>query len=179
MKNITMVLVVALALLLCSCSFITITDNTEIAETSGVIRDITDGEAKNSDELTIITETETETETDIETETEEESTDPETTIIGDTTETLIDGISVTYVSSPVSRNETARISIKGKPDTEYSIKVYYSTSASKASGLENKTSDAEGCVSWSWKVGGATSAGTYRIVISGGDEKLETEFTVI
>lgn len=89
-------------------------------------------------------------------------------------ETVLKLVSVT---SPVSRNENATLTIIGKPNTEYKISVYYSTSASTASGLEKKTSDANGDVSWTWKVGGKTNAGEHRIVISGGDEKIETSFT--
>lgn len=105
----------------------------------------------------------------------EEESEP---VSDETAEPQIDGITVTELTSPVGRNETATISIKGKPDTEYTIKVYYSTTASKANGLEKKTSDVEGLVSWSWKVGGSTNPGTFKIVITGGGEKLETEFTV-
>lgn len=89
-------------------------------------------------------------------------------------ETVLKLVSVT---SPVNRNENATLTIIGKPNTEYKISVYYSTSASTASGLEKKTSDANGNVSWTWKVGGKTNAGEHRIVISGGDEKIETSFT--
>lgn len=89
-------------------------------------------------------------------------------------ETVLKLVSVT---SPVSRNENATLTIIGKPNTEYKISVYYSTTASTASGLEKKTSNADGNVSWTWKVGGKTNAGEHRIVISGGDEKIETTFT--
>ena len=78
-----------------------------------------------------------------------------------------------------SRNEIATVSITGKPNTTYSITVYYSSGASKADGLENKTSDANGKVSWSWKIGGRTKPGTYNIVITGGGQTLEKAFTVI
>ena len=74
----------------------------------------------------------------------------------------------------MGRNEIATIKIKGAPNTMYSIKVYYSTSASTASGLENKTSDSSGNVEWSWKIGGKTKAGDHKIKISGGGDKFET-----
>ena len=72
----------------------------------------------------------------------------------------------------------ATLSIKGKPNTEYSISVYYSTAASKADGLENKTSDSNGNISWTWKVGGRTNSGTHKIVIkeANGDTTFETSF---
>ncbi len=67
--------------------------------------------------------------------------------------------------------------IKGTPNTEYSNKVYYPSGASSAAGLENKISDKDGFVSWSWKVGGKTKAGEHNIEISGGGQTLETVFT--
>ena len=82
-----------------------------------------------------------------------------------------------WVSSPVGKNETATLAAIGKPNTEYSISVYYSSGASTADGLEKHTSDSSGNVSWSWKVGGRTKSGSHRIVISGGGETLETSFT--
>ena len=105
-----------------------------------------------------------------------ETTTPETTT-PETSVPPVSVLSVTYVSSPVGRNETATLSIKGKPNTEYTISVYYSTQASTASGLEKKTSDGDGVVVWSWKIGGSTKGGAHKIVITGGDERVETTFT--
>ena len=77
------------------------------------------------------------------------------------------------------RNEYATVSIVGKPNTKYTITVYYKSGASTAEGLEPKTSDANGNVSWTWKIGGRTSPGTYRLVIAGDGESIERQFTVI
>ncbi len=71
----------------------------------------------------------------------------------------------------------ASVKIKGKPNTEYKIEVYYSTTVSKAAGLERKQSDGEGYVEWTWKVGPNTKAGEHKIVISGGNSKFETIFS--
>ncbi len=128
---------------------------------------------------------ETETEKETEPETKPKETEPpkqaenkpkETTapVKEPEPETVLKLVSVT---SPVSRNEYATLTAKGKPNTEYTISVYYSTSASTAAGLEKKTSDADGNVSWTWKVGGKTNAGSHRIVVSGGNERIETAFT--
>ena len=92
--------------------------------------------------------------------------------------TAEESITVVHLTSPISAGSTAAIGIKGKPGTEYSIKVYYKSGASHAEGLVPKISDSNGEVSWSWKVGSRTSAGTFRIVISGDGEKIETYFTV-
>ncbi len=78
----------------------------------------------------------------------------------------------------ISRNEIAEVTIQGKPNTKYSITVYYSSGPSKAKGLEDKTSDSNGLVTWTWKVGGKTAAGTFRIVVSGGGEQQTVNFTV-
>ena len=84
------------------------------------------------------------------------------------------GITLVDITSPAPRNSFATIRIKGKPNTEYSIRVYYSTTASTADGLENKISDADGYVSWTWKIGGRTKPGSHRIKITGGGETFET-----
>lgn len=90
------------------------------------------------------------------------------------------GTSLTVVNwnSPVRRNATASLTVRGTPDTLYSIRVYYSSGASSAAGLEDKTSDAQGEVSWSWKIGNNTKPGEYRVVVSGSDESL-TVYLVI
>lgn len=98
---------------------------------------------------------------------------PSKTASNDTTPIEVNGDMV------FSRNEIATVSITAKPNTTYSITVYYSSGASKADGLENKTSDANGNVSWSWKIGGRTKPGTYNIVITGGGQTLEKTFTVL
>ena len=84
-------------------------------------------------------------------------------------------VSSTEICSP---GETARIRIQGKPNTEYSIKVRYSSGYSSANGLNKKTSNYNGYVSWSWKVGTRTTAGTYPITITGGGETYTTTFIV-
>ncbi|MGI5999150.1 MAG: hypothetical protein ACOX89_10880 [Lutispora sp.] len=78
----------------------------------------------------------------------------------------------------MAENETATLTIKGAPNTEYSIAVYYSTTVSKAEGLENKVSDSSGIVSWTWKIGGKTKHGNHRIVIRGGGQTFETKITI-
>ena len=77
------------------------------------------------------------------------------------------------------RNQYATLSINAKPGIEYEITVYYNSGPSTAEGLEPKVADADGNVSWTWKVGGRTAEGTYRITIEGGGEMIEREITVI
>jgi hypothetical protein len=93
-------------------------------------------------------------------------------------EPLNTNINLVALSSPIGRNKTASVSIKGLPNTEYEISVFYSSSESSASGLENKFSDDNGIVKWEWKIGGKTAPGEYKIVISGGNESATFYFTV-
>lgn len=79
----------------------------------------------------------------------------------------------------VHRNHTYTVTVKGKPNTEYSIVVNYKSGPASAAGLETKYSDADGYVSWTWKVGGRTSAGSFTIVVSGGGEQETVTFEVI
>lgn len=96
------------------------------------------------------------------------------------TEPASDGNAITLVSmtTPIERGEKATIKVKGQPDTKYSIEVYYSSGKSSASGLEDKVSDKDGYVSWTWRIGGNTKPGNYNININGNGETLKVEFTV-
>lgn len=87
-------------------------------------------------------------------------------------------ISLDYLTTPIKINAKATVRIKGKPDTEYKISVFYSSAASTAKGLEAKISDGDGMVSWTWKVGARTKEGDFKIVISGGGETFTTYFRV-
>ena len=86
-------------------------------------------------------------------------------------------IQLISLTSPIGRNQTATLEIKGAPNTEYNISVYYSSGASEAKGLGPAKSNSEGYVSWSWKIGGKTSPGQHNITISGGGDTLETSIT--
>lgn len=89
-----------------------------------------------------------------------------------------DEIYIISLTNPAYQGNNATIKIKGKPNTEYSIAVYYKSGASQADGLHKKTSNANGEVSWTWRVGARTSPGTYKITITGGGESYQTTFTV-
>ena len=88
-----------------------------------------------------------------------------------------ESLKLMHITSPVSRNETAEVTICGKPDTKYTIEVHYPSGVSKAKGLEDKASDAFGYVTWEWKIGGRTSLGEHMVRIIGGGN--ETETTII
>lgn len=109
----------------------------------------------------------------------EETTIPEETEEEETEKEQASKIKLVSLTSPVLINNKATITIKGKSNTEYDISVFYSSGESSATGLENKTSDSYGVVSWTWKVGARTKAGTYDIRIIGGGETFSTEFTIV
>ena len=80
----------------------------------------------------------------------------------------------------VRRNEIVTVTVKGLPETEYTILVrYHSGHESTANGLGAAMSDANGDVSWTWRVGGKTGFGKAAFVVSGGGEKTTYEFEVV
>ena len=79
----------------------------------------------------------------------------------------------------ISGGETGTVTIQGKPNTAYSIEVYYKSGPSSAKGLEEKISDAEGFVTWTWKVSKNTKPGDFKIVVTGGGETVEVPFSVV
>lgn len=87
-------------------------------------------------------------------------------------------LDILSVSSPIGGGQNATLSAKGKPNTAYDIKVVYSSGESSAKGLEDKTSDANGNVSWTWKVGAKTKPGTYTITVKGGGETDTIKITI-
>lgn len=88
-------------------------------------------------------------------------------------------ITITKAPGKVVNNDYAILKIKGKPNTEYTLAVYYSTQKSSAKGTGKKSSDASGVCEWKWKVGANTKAGEHKIVITGGGDKLETKFETV
>ena len=79
-------------------------------------------------------------------------------------------ISLVSLDSPINRGNDVTVSIKGLPNTNYDIDVIYSSGPSKASGLEDKISDSEGNVSWTFKVSSNVKPGTYEVKISDGED---------
>ena len=78
------------------------------------------------------------------------------------------------------RGEKATVSIQGTPNVRYTITVYYKSGASEAAGLEPKYADAQGYVSWTWKVGANTTPGEWPIIIQGSNgERIEKYITVL
>ncbi|MCL2096061.1 MAG: copper amine oxidase N-terminal domain-containing protein [Oscillospiraceae bacterium] len=88
---------------------------------------------------------------------------------------------ITVLSAPseVKRNDSATIAIRGIPNTEYILRVYYENE-SVAEGLGAAVSDDEGYVSWTWHVGGRTNPRTdCAAVISYKNEELHTHYFAV
>lgn len=83
------------------------------------------------------------------------------------------------ITNPIKLGDEVTLTIKGKKNTNYNIDVYYSSGVSKASGLEDKTSNYEGVVSWSWKVSKNVTPGSYEIVVSDGEYSKTINYEVV
>ena len=69
------------------------------------------------------------------------------------------------LTSPISRGAYATIVVRTQAGVHCSIIVYYKSGPSTAKGLEPKIADANGRCAWTWKVGTATTPGTWKIVV--------------
>lgn len=167
MRKLAAILIILEILTLASCSsgdlvvyegFTSVTSSSEASETS----DTTSMETQSTQK-----------------EEYEESSTANETHKEDETDRADEGVLVLVsLTESVKAGSTAAVSVKGKPNTEYDINVYYSTTVGTAKGLENKYSDEDGNVSWSWKVGSRTKKGTFKITVTGGDQTLILYFDV-
>jgi micrococcal nuclease len=64
------------------------------------------------------------------------------------------------------------------PNISCSIVVTYKSGASNAQGLTAKRSDAAGAVTWTWTIGGNTTAGTWPIDVTCGGARGHATFIV-
>jgi hypothetical protein len=71
-----------------------------------------------------------------------------------------------FVTTPVSRNTNATLSARTHAGAQCGIEVDYKSGPSHAAGLVDKTVPSSGRVTWTWKVGGRTTRGTWPIVVS-------------
>jgi competence protein ComEC len=75
-------------------------------------------------------------------------------------------LQIVSVSSPVRPGVRATLTAQTVPGAQCSITVRYQSGPSSASGLEPKTADASGNISWSWTVGSNTTPGTWPITVT-------------
>ncbi|MBQ7319441.1 MAG: hypothetical protein IJW97_04620 [Clostridia bacterium] len=104
------------------------------------------------------------------------SPDGESSDQGDATETKLRVLSLT---SPIAAGKQATLKAVGLPNTEYAISVRYASGESTAKGLENATTDAQGNVSWTFRVASRVAAGRYPVTVTGGGESVSVILTVL
>lgn len=93
--------------------------------------------------------------------------------------TIYGDASLVHFSNNIKRGNKAEIVICGKPDTEYTIRVTYSSGISKAKALKPQLSDNQGYVAWIWTVGVKTKAGSYPVeILENGATVLRTQLLV-
>ena len=97
----------------------------------------------------------------------------------DSSSNTTSNINLIGLTTPVNRGSDVTVRIKGEPNTTYDIDVIYSSGASKATGLEDKTSDSEGNVSWTFKVSSNVKPGTYEVKITDGKNSVTYSLEVI
>ncbi len=72
------------------------------------------------------------------------------------------------LTSPVHPGAYATIAVRSKAGVRCAITVYYKSGPSTAKGLGPKTAGSDARCAWTWKVGTATTPGTWRIVVTTG-----------
>ena len=72
----------------------------------------------------------------------------------------------TAFRTPVDRGGTAAATVHTAPDALCNIRVVYDGVRSRAAGLGSRYANANGTVSWSWKVPKATPTGTWPVAVT-------------
>ncbi len=72
---------------------------------------------------------------------------------------------IKYITNPINPGATATLIAQVKPEVVCRISIYYKSGSSKAQGLYLKTTDKNGDVSWTWKIGTRTTPGSWKIVV--------------
>lgn len=89
------------------------------------------------------------------------------------------GIAFVNAKNTYERGETVKLSVIGKPNTVYTLKVRYKSGFSSAKGLGDAKSDERGYVIWTFKIGNASSEGfTPFFEVTGGGERATHSFKI-
>lgn len=83
-----------------------------------------------------------------------------------------------YYYLDVEQGEYQTVTVKGKPNQYFTIKVMGKSGELKNKNLCPKYTDNEGFVSWKWKIGQRTSPASYPITISNDEEPVTFKFNV-
>jgi micrococcal nuclease len=81
-------------------------------------------------------------------------------------------------SLDVAPGDYASITIQTAPGASASIEVDYKSGPSHAKGLEPKTADSSGYVTWEWKVGTHTTPGQWPVIITSNGHTIQTTVNV-
>jgi hypothetical protein len=87
---------------------------------------------------------------------------------------------ITFLNAPLraAPGQTVTLNVRTGPSVYCTIEVDYKSGPSNAQGLSPKTSSTTGAVSWTWTVGARTTAGTWPITVSCGNNSASTTITV-
>ena len=75
-------------------------------------------------------------------------------------------VKIVSLTSPISGGKPATVEVTTAPKASCSIVVTYDSGPSAAKGLEPKTADAAGSVSWTWNVGATTTPGKWPVTVT-------------
>jgi hypothetical protein len=75
-------------------------------------------------------------------------------------------VRITSLTSPASRGAIATIAADTRGSASCTIVVEYKSGPSQAAGLGPKTASGSGGVSWTWKVGSRTTAGSWPVTVT-------------
>lgn len=115
-------------------------------------------------------------------ETHETTIEPEITTAPEETVSPSTDEGITIVSWPVtaSRNEVVSVTVHGKANTKYQIEVHYKSGPSTSEDLAPQISNSDGEVTWTWKVGARSTAGTFDIIVKDYEgNSVKVEWTVV
>lgn len=96
------------------------------------------------------------------------STSQATTPRGETIQPLALTQTLVSLTSPIKRGAYATMIVRSRAGAYCTITVYYKSGPSSAKGLEPKNAGSDGRCTWTWKVGTATTTGTWQIVVKTG-----------
>lgn len=82
----------------------------------------------------------------------------------DTTAVTDSSIALLYLSDPVDPGDFCTLTVMGKPNTRYTVELLYEHSKPVA-GTDPVMSDAQGCVTWKWKLPSSAQSGAYRVKV--------------
>jgi endonuclease YncB( thermonuclease family) len=87
---------------------------------------------------------------------------------------------LTLIKAPgtVAQDATASVTVKTSPGAACTIDVRYKSGSSNAKGLEPAKADAQGQVTWSWKIGSNTAVGVWPVIVQCGSDSVQTTVNV-